>query len=156
MANFTDQPPEVRKIYIDLVNQRWGQLHALEKEWFERAIQYLFLLNSGGAIATLSFLGASKIPFASATGVKVSLGSFILGIVLVGLSVAKSYYRMAGLFRHYRKNVNLYFKDQISWEYLTDKDEKRSEARWLDHLLPWLSFGCFIIGCGLGSFSLFY
>jgi hypothetical protein len=35
------------------------QLNALTKEWTDKAISYLMLTNAGGAVAVLSFMGAS-------------------------------------------------------------------------------------------------
>ncbi|MGH7824985.1 MAG: hypothetical protein ACREQ7_07385 [Candidatus Binatia bacterium] len=49
--------PPTREQY-EFVDIRWNQLNALAKEDAERAINYLLLTNAGGAIATLSFLGA--------------------------------------------------------------------------------------------------
>jgi hypothetical protein len=85
-------------ILVGRINERWRQLHALEKEWAERAVQYLFLTNAGGAIATLSFLGASEKAF-NRTGLKWSLALFVAGLILVGFVIAKTYYHMSGLFK---------------------------------------------------------
>ena len=54
MELFSKQDAAVRHSLNGHITQRWVQLYELEKEWGERALKYLLLTNSGGAIATLS------------------------------------------------------------------------------------------------------
>ena len=89
MELFTKQDPAVRQTLNAHINQRWGQLYELEKEWGERALKYLLLTNSGGAIATLGFLGASPTAI-NMLGAKISLFLFVLGVFLVGVSTEKN------------------------------------------------------------------
>ena len=63
-SKFDQDKKDILNIYI---NRRWEQLYGLEKEWGERTLKFLFLTNSGGAIATLSFIGAAKEPACDAT-----------------------------------------------------------------------------------------
>ncbi len=60
MALYSQLDPATKEVINAQINRRWGQLYELEKEWGEKALKYLFLTNSGGAIATLSFLGAAE------------------------------------------------------------------------------------------------
>ena len=46
---------------VKFIDARWAQLHEIEKESADNIFRYLLLVNSGGAIATLSFLGASSV-----------------------------------------------------------------------------------------------
>jgi len=86
---FSKQDPAIRQSLNGQIKQRWGQLYELEKEWGERALKYLILTNSGGAIATLSFLGASPSAI-NMRGAKTFLFLFVLGVFLVGVSTAKN------------------------------------------------------------------
>jgi hypothetical protein len=124
---------------VGRINERWRQLHAHEKEWAERAVQYLFLTNAGGDIATLSFLGASEKAF-NRTGLKWSSALFVGGLILVGFVIAKTYYHMSGLFKHYRRAVDSYFHDQITWDDMNRQDARRSEDKFVGHVLPWAAF----------------
>jgi len=83
MEMFSSTDKELRQQRIDYVNTRWGQLYELQNHWGEKAFRYLLLTNSGGAIATLGFLGASESTL-NITGAKVALFLFIAGIFLVG------------------------------------------------------------------------
>lgn len=146
-----DQPrKEVLNAHI---NRRWGQLYELEKEWGDKALKYLFLTNAGGAIATLSFLGAAK--ELTGVGTKVALFLFVLGIVFAGIATAKTFHHMSGLLKKYKQGVEDFYADKITWTALCDADEERAVASRLDYLFPYLSFFCFILGSGAGAYALF-
>ena len=152
--NFTQMDPVTRQNSVEHLNQRWRQLYELDKEWGERGIQFLFLTNSGGAIATLSFLGAAK-DTPNLICLKFSLMAFALGVFFVGISTARTYHRISFLFRSYQDDANKFLKDLVSWEYLIEEDNKRTKPSFLQYIPPYSSFVCFIIGCILGGYSLF-
>ena len=154
MDLFSKQEPAVRQNRINSINVRWGQLYELEKEWGERALRYLMLTNSGGAIATLSFLGASSEAI-NATGAKVALFLFVFGVFLVGVSTARTFHHMSGLFKAWKKDVDHYFSDKITWDHLQKQDEARTVDDFWDYAIPYISFGCFIGGTISGALSLF-
>ncbi len=104
----------VRRNLNEYINQQWGQLYELEKDWGERAIRYLLLTNSGGAVATLSFLGASQKAL-NLLGAKIWLALFVLGIFFVGIAVAKTFHHMSGLFKAWKTDVENYHSDKITW-----------------------------------------
>ena len=54
---FSETPKELRDERVEHINTRWGQLYELEKESGHTALSYLFITNSGGAVATLAFIG---------------------------------------------------------------------------------------------------
>lgn len=146
-----DQP--TKEVLNAHINRRWGQLYELEKEWGERALKYLFLTNSGGAIATLSFLGAAK--ELTGFGTKIALFLFVLGIVFAGISTAKTFHHMSGLLKKYKQDAEDFYADKIAWVTLSDADKKRAVSGWLDYTIPYLSFLCFIMGSGTGAYALF-
>jgi hypothetical protein len=154
MEKFSKLEQAVRDNLVNHINQRWRQLYELEKEWSDRAFRYLFLTNSGGAIAVLSFFGASDkaLDFAM---LKAALLLFALGVLFVGVATAKTYHRIAGLFKQYRNEADHFFNDKITWEYLTEEDTKRSKPTFWAYFFPYVSFACFIVGIVLGSLALF-
>ena len=152
--NFSQMNGEQSKNSINDINQRWWQLYGLEKEWGEKALNYLFLTNSGGAIATLSFIGAATIEDYLPC-LKLALIAFVLGIFFVGLSIARAYHYMLGLFEGYQKDVNRFYKDLVSWGFLDSEDNARVKTTFWQYFWPYASFVCFIIGCILGGYSLF-
>ena len=150
---FSQTPPEKRQGQIDYINTRWKQLYELEKESGQTALQYLFLTNAGGAATTLAFigaLGASKVGF----GVKLSLAFFVVGLILLGVSRAKQFHHMSGLFKHWKSLVSAYFSDKTTYDYIITEDNKKAVEDIWDYVFPYASFGCFIIGSVIGFFSL--
>lgn len=153
MKKFSETEINVRNQHITHINQRWNQLYYLEKESGDKALRYLLLTNSGGAIATLGFLGA----FESATdmlGVKLSLFLFIIGIILLGVSVAKQYHHMSKLFNLWMRNTNRYFRDEIDYDSMNKKDDNMAVEDCWDFVIPYSSFACFVLGCITGLTSL--
>lgn len=153
MQPFSTLDPSTQKFLTERINQRWGQLHALEKDWGEKALKYLMLTNSGGAIATLSFLGAFPEAI-GLSGAKIALALFVTGVTVVGIGIAKTYHHMSNLFKRWRADVENYYSDKITWEHLHAEDEKRAVTDFWDYLLPYAAFGCFIGGCIAGAWSL--
>lgn len=154
MEKYSKLDPAIRTHQVGHINQRWGQLYELEKEWGERALKYLLLTNSGGAIATLGFLGASEVVLRMMP-VKIALFLFVTGVFLVGVSTAKQYHHMSGLFEAWKIDVDHYFNDKITWDHLNNEDTKRAVDDFWDYAFPYGAFGCFILGCVAGGFALF-
>ncbi|MGA2774975.1 MAG: hypothetical protein ABSE81_02800 [Candidatus Omnitrophota bacterium] len=151
MQKHSELSPEIQRQHIDYTNQRWSQLYHLQKEWADKAINLLFVTNSGGAIAMLGFIGARH---QVCSFVVWGLGIMLLGIIFVGLLVAHVYHQMTGLFEAWRKSVNEYFLNIISWEKLNEDDEHRSKDPYLNLWLGYGSLSCFIIGIALGVWGL--
>lgn len=55
---YSDDSEEHRKANIGYANERWRQLYGLQNDWGTEGIKYLFLVNSGAAVAMLAFLGS--------------------------------------------------------------------------------------------------
>ena len=139
---------------VRAVNERWGQLYNLEKEWGERTLRYLLVTNAGGAIATLSFLGASSVAF-ELKPLRIALVLFILGVVLVGISNAKQYHHMSSLFSAWKRETDRYFNSEMTWADLNRSDTERAVTDFWDYVFPYCAFACFLAGCGFGALALF-
>jgi hypothetical protein len=137
---------------LDHINRRWGQLYNLSTEWANRCINYLFLANSGGAIAMLGFIGAR--PHVHPLVVW-GLALMLVGLVLVGILTAHTFHQMQGLFQAWRKDVKEYFVNRIAYEKLLEDDETRAREKIIDYVLGYSSFCCFILGIALGIRGLF-
>ena len=152
MVNHSQLQPDSRKQQVDYINQRWAQLYNLEKEWSDKAVNFLFLTNSGGAIAMLGFIGA--------TGGKVhqlvvwGLCIMLFGLILLGCLIAVVYHQMSGLFEVWRMDVREFFADRISLEKLLEDDTARAKNSLINLIFAYSSFICFIIGIILGVVGL--
>jgi hypothetical protein len=150
---FTDTPPELRKERISHINTRWEQLYELEKEFGLTALSYLFLTNSGGAAATLAFIGSIG-KDAIGLGAKVALALFVCGVILSGVSRAKQFHHMSSLFSNWKRLVSEYFAGKKTWEEINREDDDRARDDFLDYAFPYASFLCFILGSGAGFYAL--
>jgi hypothetical protein len=151
--SFSQTPPQQRQEQIGFINNRWRQLYELEKESGQTALQFLFLTNAGGAVATLAFIGAigaGKIGI----GAKLALAFFVVGVILLGVSRAKQFHHMSGLFKHWKSLVAAYFSDKTTYDYILGEDNKKAVDDICDYVFPYASFGCFIIGSIVGFISL--
>lgn len=153
MALYSQLDQPTKDLLNANINRRWGQLYELEKEWGEKALKYLMLTNSGGAIATLSFLGAAK--ELTTSGTKVALFLFVLGLVFAGLTIAKTFHHMSRLLKKYKQGVEDFYSDKITWTVLTEGDKERAVTDCFDYITPYASFFCFIAGSGIGAYALF-
>jgi hypothetical protein len=153
MALYSQLDQPTKELLNANINRRWGQLYELEKEWGEKALKYLFLTNSGGAIATLSFLGAAK--ELTGSGTKVALLLFVLGLIFAGITIAKTFHHMSGLLEKYKQGVEDFYSDKITWTALTKADKERAIADCFDYIIPYASFLCFIVGSCIGAYRLF-
>lgn len=145
-------PPEENEA-LNYVEQRWAQLHEIEKESADTIFKYLLLINSGGAIATLSFLGASEnalnIPL-----VKFALLFFIFGVLLIGTSYIHMFHYRSSLFTNFRKDIIALNKKSLSYSEVLNRDEERAKESFWHYLFPYSAFVSFIIGCILGGYAL--
>ncbi len=148
------ETPEQRAHRVEHINRRWKQLYDLEKERAENAIKYLLLTNSGGAVAVLSFMGASE-KARILVGPKLALLCFVIGIVSIGVFNIIQYYHIAKLFVMWKKDSEKYFENPSEWKKLIDDDTKRSKTSIWSHVVGHLSFLMFISGCIFGAISLF-
>jgi len=150
---YSETPPQVAQSRISYINERWGQLNSLSKEYSDHAIRFLFLTNAGGSAAVLSFLGASE-SVRELLGPKVSLALFILGLITTGILNARLVHRIEFIYGEWRKNVSSYYEDKVTWEELTERDASISYNNTKEFFFGYVAFGCFILGSlvGIGQF----
>src|SRR6266568_7268127 len=115
---FSQEPDHVRQYRFNFISARWAQLNQLTKEWTDKAISFLMLTNAGGAVAVLSFMGASE-KVRGMLGTQVALCCLALGVICTGFLVAKQFHRFERLLAHYKKDSERYLTDQMEWDTLT-------------------------------------
>lgn len=123
----------------------------------ERAINALFLMNSGGAITVLAYIYHASVPSAKLF-LSISLVTFLLGVALVFNVVARDFY--------YIRNKSLEFKNDIQ-SFLLGKipfsDIKRfqmqqplDKAPTITLLCGNISAYCTIVGIFFGLLGYFF
>ena len=135
---------------LSYINARRSQLNVLSKDASDKAVAFLMLTNSGGAIATLSFLGAVPV-IRSQWAPKTALLLFIAGIVLVGIFSATWVHHIENLNMFWRRDANRFIDDDLDWQTLLNDDNERAFGR-ITHfyVMGYMSFACFILGAFIG------
>lgn len=140
------------------IAERWRHLSDEVTSSEQRVLNYLILVNAGGAATVLTYIAALQ-PDHVAFAAQGALLCFIVGILLVGFLIAKSHYFLANLrdewvrgveeFRSYRGNSWDAAKD--AFDKLITDDSKRSVPPKVIEVLAWIAFGLFILGAILGT-----
>ncbi|OGA11995.1 MAG: hypothetical protein A3H33_10545 [Betaproteobacteria bacterium RIFCSPLOWO2_02_FULL_65_20] len=147
--------PEIRKARQEYIEDRWRDLSNRQREHTDEAAKYLMVVNAGGAIATLSFMGAMKM-LDPIPGARAMLSFFLAGLLLVGLGRALAIYRFDWTFSGWRDAVRLYYTDKIDWEALLEGDMSRSGRFLPSEFVAWASFACFITGLAIAYVDLLW
>ena len=151
---FSQELDHVRQYRFNFISARWAQLNQLTKEWSDKAISYLMLTNAGGAVAVLSFMGGSE-KVREMAGPRIALACFAVGVICIGILVAKQLHRFERIFKGYVKDSTRYLADQIEWDTLTTDDNARANPSVMDYAWGYVAFILFIGGCVAGAISLF-
>lgn len=154
-SEYRELSPDLAAHRINLMDKRWGELHAHEINAIDKMIQFLFLTNAGGAVAVLSFIGASY-KHIDNINVVLSLSSFSLGVITVGLLHFLRLRYFNRLFLSWRRDTGLFVQDKLHWETMIENDSKRAYKE--GHLyLTGVAIGAFFL-CGVefGVFALFF
>lgn len=147
--------PELHKARIEYVNRRWRDLYERQIDVGSRITKYLILVNSGGAVAMLSFMGAMK-TLDPIPGARWMLALFLFGIVATGFLMVVSAYRLDRIFRSWRNDTDSYYKNELDWEDVLKQDRDRARYFWVTDALGWTAFLCFISGLGIAARGLFF
>jgi hypothetical protein len=136
------------------IDHRWKELYELETAAEKETLKFLFVTNSGGAIATLSFMGASELARTNCLA-KISLILFVLGVILVGITRGIILLRLSSVFKAYRTDVSHYFAQKKGYRSVSHEDEERCKSVFLPYLVGCMSAAALILGCILGGSALF-
>jgi len=150
----SESTPEQRTARLEYIDKVWKYLSDQGLVRLDAAVNMLMLTNAGGAVATLSFMGAMKtvepVPRAPAM-----LALFLTGVVLVGILRAIHYYRVIWVIAGWRDDVERFFKDSLNWSELLSNHRARTTNFVAADIVGWASFLCFVAGTVLGYAGLF-
>lgn len=146
MSLYKDIPDAQKSAFVEIINRRLGQLNGLERDWSDKAVKYLFVTNSGGAVALLNFISGNESWWAG-----FSLACFLLGLIFVGLLTAFVYQDIESIYKNYRIDVESnFFQNKITWAKLQENDNERRKSKWFEKFFGWGAFLLFIAGTILG------
>jgi hypothetical protein len=133
--------------YLD---KRWSQLAIAHDQSVSETSKYIFLVNSGAAVATLTFIGTVE-------RVREQLWStwmlmmFVLGVVLVGIAHLVRTYELDDLYEGFRKDVTQFYGDHHCFEDVLNADSRRCEGSSYAVMVRNTAFLAFIVGVGIGA-----
>lgn len=137
----------------EFIAHRWAELYKISNKAADETKKFLFIVNAGGAVAMLSFIGANGDARISA-GTKWALVLFCCGLVAVGILHIRITHRVYGLFNAWRKNSAKYWKQEIGYTQLTTEDEKRTDSDFLEFFIGYVSAFFFLAGLIIGGITL--
>jgi len=152
---YSDYDEQWRDFTGKFIRERWGQLNSMIRDVINKITQFLFLTNSGGAVAILSYMGVNS-DARKLLGPRLSLTCFLLGLIIYGFYLAMYYYFNDDLIRKWNADSDKFFRDELGWKQLNDDDEERVNSNKMIIVLPklaWASFGFFVLGSVIGLYS---
>ena len=122
--NNQELDPALREIRSNIIDRHTELIRQLVTESEKTTSSYLFLINSGGAVAVLGFMGAIGIDIinnhASKALIAFATGILIHGIYRMGCSLWTTKY-----FRTWNKLTFDYYIGKIGWSSLTQEKRRR-------------------------------
>ena len=148
-------PDETRRARERFIDNREKQLQSGAMEAVDSTIKFLFLTNSGGALALLAYMGSVASLETISSSLKVSLAFFFFGVVLIGIYRAYTVHIRLDIFIHFQKITKEYFNNASDWDaYFTEMEAKVKPSN-IGYVLGYGSFLCFLVGSGIGVAGLF-
>jgi len=138
--------PTDRAAKINYVNELWANWREVRIQTLKRITNYLFVLNTGALLASLTYVAAKQ----PNSYIHTSIWLFAGGTFLIVLHATLDYYVTENHFTTYRKNVNELFENKIEWVVFVDRHEKPVPYDRALHALGWLSGILFFAGLVLG------
>lgn len=133
--------PTLQPDQREYITRSWSSRWKFILQTQNQIVNWIFAVHGGGIAGLLTF-AASK---GSTCSVKIGLGAFSLGLLLIVLFGAFMFYFEFSSFRRYRYHVEELFKDRIDWNEFLKRHED-PEKYLTCEFLAWVSGICGIIG----------
>ena len=129
--------------YVKHNDERWGQLNDLIMSVINDGVKYLFLVNAGGSVAILTFIGTS----ADVRGLEwpwTVLFFLFLGLLFVGVLHFARYHVISYLLNKWSDDLVVFYQGNTEHHTLNDSDVRRvKKTEWI-LVFAYLSFLSFI------------
>lgn len=135
-----------RRSKQNYVKESWTNWREMRLQTLARITNYLFVLNTGALIASLTYVAAKP----ATSDIQLSILLFSFGTLFSVTHATLDYYISESCFSSFRKDVAQLFGNQLDWEVFTNRNENRGTYDWLLHTLGWAGglvfFGGLILG----------
>ncbi|MCK5579637.1 MAG: hypothetical protein KAJ18_00010 [Candidatus Omnitrophica bacterium] len=145
---------EDRKRIEKFIDNRCLQLADASERATDRVLKFLFLVNAGGAIAVLGYLGTDSDKM-SLGYAKITLLFYCFGLMFVGFTKTSEYFRFFALASKWNEDKNLFYGEDLSWEDLWNNDNTRANNGLVMARFFGIASGvCLIVGLIIGGIAL--
>ena len=144
-----ETPKFILDEYVKHNDERWSQLNDLILSVITDGVKYLFLVNAGGAVAILTFIGTS--PDVRGLGWPwVALAFLLVGLIFVGVLHFARYHVIGYLLNNWTHDVVKFYEGKTEYDDLVNADGKRiKKTEWI-LIFAYLSFLFFILAGACG------
>jgi len=151
MTKFNEFDEKERQSNIQYVDECWAMLRNAREGSLTRATNYLFVLNTGGLLASLSYIASDK----GVADIRCSIIFFSLGIFFSALHAGIDYYSIEYRFSKYIENVNKLYRKELDWEDFIDDIDINKYINLFLHFLGLGGAIAFFVALGLGLCKLY-
>ena len=141
---FADANNEQQRAFRNYIDSRWRDLQSAVGATFGRIVNYLFVLNTGALLAALTYI-ATKTK-AESEALYCPIRFFVAGIAFITIHAAIDYYSLESHFRDFRKSLNDFYSNGLTWADFLKRDSDHGKSEWILHTLGWLSGLSFFLG----------
>jgi len=152
--------PQLKEYFDDTIKEIGDSNQSLVIKTLDKIYQFLMVMNSGGAVAILGYMGSLKGEVA--LGPKLALGFFVIGIIFYGGLLALVWHLFTRTKFEWIKNSSEFVKNKIDWGELVKRHASSAQGKhwWLglrwDLLFAYGSFFAFILGSTFGILSILF
>ncbi|HEY1892362.1 MAG TPA: hypothetical protein VGG63_18345 [Steroidobacteraceae bacterium] len=140
--------PEIR---AQRIGSRLDHLWKLTESTEANFSKFLLLGNTGGAVATLSFMGTAA-ELRRMAGPRLALCLFVAGVIMCGITLAVRAVAVSDTYIRFLADAEEFRKGDISWDELVTRSSP-TEGRTMLRVLAALTFSCLIGGAVAGAIT---
>ena len=107
-----------------------------------QVVNWVFAVHGGGIAGLLAFASSKG----SSCSVKIGIGAFSFGLILIVVYGVCMFYLEAHHFSKFRKDVDELFTNTIDWTEFSRREEARPDRYTACELLAWGSGICALVG----------
>ena len=113
--------------------------------------RFLLLSTAGGAVATVSFMGAAP-ELRSIIGPRIALCAFLLGVAVCGLMLLIRAVTVSSAYCKFLEDVAKFRRNDISWDELADRSSPKYGSIPIK-ILACVTYACLISGLVAGALT---
>ena len=151
---YSTTPKEILEENNKHIVERWTELGEAYLKHSDEIAKLLFYINSGGVATLIGFMGASE-SVREVLLLQMALFLFALGLIFAILLRTFWIHQVKRISDGWQNDTKCYWDGEISFSKLLQNDNDRVKSDLPNFIVVYMSGISFVIGLGLGVFSLF-